>query len=262
MREKSHCDISKKNIILGQDSSNVSHCSPIEPFCKICDKPEEAPPAADLPVLPLRRIRRRRIKHKFALKKPKKTAIRDFVLENPKKAKFYSGLTQWSHESLWNFLGPAKFELSILYSKHVSGKLKTMCVQSQFLLCLMILRRGYYYADIGFTFKLSKNTVAKIFKTWLIFLYVKFKDLQDTLFTRRCDLMKPLPDCFQNVLMKNVRVVVDCTEIQLQSVRNYKNQGNIYRYIFFAQLCVRNPTHFQCFFILSVITRNVPQQRF
>ena len=41
VREKSHCDISKKNIILGQDSSNVSHCSPIEPFCKICDKPEE-----------------------------------------------------------------------------------------------------------------------------------------------------------------------------------------------------------------------------
>ena len=31
MREKSHCDISKKNIILGQDSSNVH---PLSPFAK------------------------------------------------------------------------------------------------------------------------------------------------------------------------------------------------------------------------------------
>ena len=157
--------------------------------------------------------------------------MRDFVLESEKKAKFYSGLTKSSHESLWNFLGQAKFQLSIIDfgGNYISGKMKAMCVESQFLLCLMILRRGYVYHDVAFTFKLSRHTVAAVFKTWLIFLYVKFKDIQEIMFTRSCDLMKPLPVCFQNALLKKVRVVVDCTEIPVQSVRDYKNQGNIYR---------------------------------
>ena len=217
--------------VLALTPSNSTYPSPIESFCKTCDKVEEAPLTPWPPDLPFRIIRRRRpgIKSKFALKRPKKHGIRDFVLENHKKAKFYTGLTKFSKVSLWNFLGPAKYELSIIGSKYISGKSIAMCVESQYLMCLMILRRGYVYQDIAYTFKLSRHTVASIFKTWLQLFYVKFKDIEKIMFTRSCDLMKPLPACFQNSLLKNVRVVVDCTEIPVQSVRNYQNQGNIYR---------------------------------
>ena len=210
---------------------------PIDTFCDICHTVEDAPPvSANNSEIPSNKnIRGFKVKQRFiprsktAVNTSKKSAIRDFVLESPKKAKFYTGLTKTCRDSLWEFLGKAKSQLSIIHTQQTSGKLRTMCIESQFLMTLMILRRGYDYLDVAYTYHMSKNTVARVFKTWLMFFYVKFKDIQDKMFTQKKDLMTPLPEVFCNETLKDVRVVIDCTEIPLQNVENYKNQGNIYR---------------------------------
>ena len=206
--------------------------SPLETFCDTCERPEPIDFEHDPHLYPIPKRKLPRKKIASTMKLPLKTAIRDFVLDSEKRAKYYSGLTKWSHESLWNFLGPAKYQLQIIDSKTTSGRMTKMCVESQFLMTLMILRKGYEYTDVALTYKITIKTVAKVFKTWLMFMYFKFGDLRNAMFTRKCDLMKPLPSVFQNGKLKEVRVVIDCTEIQIESVRNYKNQGNIYRYFF------------------------------
>ena len=218
------------NIDFKEESRKITTLeSPLETFCDICDNPEPVDFEHDPHLYPIPKRKLPRKKIASALKLPLKTAIKDFVLDSEKRAKFYSGLTKWNHETLWNFLGRAKNRLKIIDTKTTSGRMTKMCVESQFLMTLMILRKGYEYTDVALTYKISRKTVARVFKTWLMFLYFKFGDLRNAMFTRKCDLMKPLPTVFQNEKLKEVRVIIDCTEIQIESVRNFKNQGNIYR---------------------------------
>ena len=160
-----------------------------------------------------------------------KTAIKDYILQSEPAAKFYTGISKCNQEALWNLIGPAKTQLTIIGCKRktISGKLRSMCIESQFLLTLLILRRDRAYTDISFQFGISRGLIAKVFKTWLNYFYFKFKDLRDRMFTKKKDIMKPLPKVFQNSILKETRVVIDATELPMESTANFKNQGNIYR---------------------------------
>ena len=180
----------------------------------------------------MRRAKSRRKKEEIAQKKiaknAKRRAVKEFILTSEKHAKFYTGLMKPHHEALWNLLGDARSQLSILNSKKTSGQISAMCLESQFLMTLYILRRDRAYMDVALQFNISHITISRIFKTWLMFIYKKFKDIEGRMFTKKQDLMKPLPAAFKNPLLKETRVVIDCTEIPLESAINYKNQGNIY----------------------------------
>ena len=136
-------------------------------------------------------------------KRPK-TPICDMVLKNERSAKFYTGLYKYQRRSLWNFLGKAKWELEIIGMKQKSGSLKNLSVECQFLMTLLILRKDRAFEDIALQFELQHRTVSKVFKTWLQFIFHKFKDIQDHQFTKRKDLPR-LPGVFKNKLLKNTR---------------------------------------------------------
>ena len=126
------------------------------------------------------------------------------ILKNEKSAKFYTGLYKHQRQSLWNFLGIAKWKLNIIGMEQTSGSLKNLSVECQFLMCLFILRKDREFEDIALQFGLQPRTVSKVFKTWLQFLFHKFKDIQEQQFTKRKDLPR-LPKVFKNKLLKNVR---------------------------------------------------------
>jgi hypothetical protein len=157
-----------------------------------------------------------------------KDAIRHFNEHSKYSAYFYTGLTAEQRRVLWNFLGEAKDFLTIFKTKRVSGKLRTMTVKSQFLLTLFILRRGRKYADISYHFHIGAQLVSRIFKTWIQFIYQNFYDIRDTMFVRKCDVKKPLPRHFRNNLCRDTRVVIDCTEIQVENASNFRQQGAMY----------------------------------
>jgi hypothetical protein len=81
--------------------------------------------------------------------------------------------------------------------------------------------------EVAFHFGLNRHTVGKIFSTWIMFLYKKFSSLCDKMFVPR-SCHSPLPSSFQNALLRNVRIVIDCTEIFTESAENYKQQGNLF----------------------------------
>ena len=158
-----------------------------------------------------------------------KRAIRDYILQSEKAAKFYTGLSKCHQETVWNFLGAAKSQLKIMDTKIISGRMKSMCIESQFLLTFMILRRNRNYTDVAIQFNVSAQLVSRVFKTWLNFLYFKFGDMRTHMFTKKKDIQKPLPKAFQNNTLKDTRVVIDATEISVENTLNFKQQGNIYR---------------------------------
>ena len=61
-----------------------------------------------------------------------------------------------------------------------------------------------------------------------MFMYWKFKSGEDRLFTKTKDILKPLPTAFRKKAFQNVRVVIDCCEIQIENSSNYMEQGHTY----------------------------------
>jgi hypothetical protein len=155
-----------------------------------------------------------------------KDSVEKFVDKTPETCLFYTGLTRDQCEVLWNFLGDDRNDLLIFKSFRTSASLRTISIRSQFFLTLLILRRNRLFKDVAFQFNLGPHLVGKVFKTWLQFMYLKFKSLKDIMFIKKRDIPKPLPKHFQNPLCRDTRVVIDCTEIFLQSSSHFEEKGD------------------------------------
>ena len=92
----------------------------------------------------------------------------------------------------------------------------SISVPCQFLLTLIVPRKGFKYTEFADIFKLSRDTISSVFKTWLYFFYIKFgaPEWRKTLFIRTKDLPKP-PKVFDNGYLRKVRIVIDTTSLQV-----------------------------------------------
>lgn len=152
-----------------------------------------------------------------------------FILESEEKAQYYTGLDKTSRDAIWNFLGEAKDHLHIFGTKKLtSGKMKKLSVSDQFLLTLFKLRCNYPYADLEYRYGVNRKTLARVFKTWLQFMFLKFKAIEKRMFTLKSDLPQPLPKAFMNSLLKDTRVVIDCSELFIESSSDFEAQGNVF----------------------------------
>jgi hypothetical protein len=160
---------------------------------------------------------------------PKKP-VSDYLLnhnENDQKATFYTGLNKEKRDALWEFLGDAKYQLEMIGKKPttISCDLRNISVQCQFLMTLEILRRNRSYQELYHHYWINPGLISQIFKTWVQFMYSKFRDLKNAMFVRKCDIQKPLPRHFRNKMLHDTRVVIDCTECVCESTANYTQQG-------------------------------------
>jgi hypothetical protein len=118
--------------------------------------------------------------------------------------------------------------LLTFFTTIITCTLRTISVRSQFLLTLMILRRNRRFTDIHFHFHIGQALVGRIFKTWIQFMFHKFKDIKAIMFVKKADIKKPLPACFDNPFCRDTRVVIDCTEIFTESSTDFKQQGHLH----------------------------------
>ena len=152
---------------------------------------------------------------------PTSGRISDFILKGEEgHAQKWTGLCYSARLSLWNFLGDAKDHLEMWGRDCKSGTMRSMSVQDQFLMTLLILRKDWDYQEVADVFDLDRHIVSSVFKTWLQFFYVKFKENEAFFFTKKKDIDKSsLPKCFQTKEFREVRVIIDCTEIFTESSR-------------------------------------------
>ena len=148
--------------------------------------------------------------------------ISGFILKGDlEHAQKWTGLCKTARLGLWNFLGDAKDELEMWGRDCKSGTMRCMSVQDQFLMTLLILRKDWDYSEVAAVFDLDPQIVSSTFKTWLQFFYVTFKENESFFFTEKKAINKAyLPKCFQTPKeFRDVRVIIDCTEIFTESSR-------------------------------------------
>lgn len=158
-----------------------------------------------------------------------------FSLEkSDKKCSFYMGLTWNQLKTLHSTLSPACDNLvfwganapigHVLESEKRSMKLNSL---QQMVLTLVRLRVGLLTEDLAYRFEISVGYVSKIVTTWIQFLYNEFTlNFKPFMFPSRKIIEKTLPKTFDN--MKNIRVLLDCTEFFCESPSNFEHQGNLY----------------------------------
>jgi hypothetical protein len=150
--------------------------------------------------------------------------------------RFYTGIAFSSFQTIWELLGEAKCKLSY-WNRELVDKEKTPTKKSgpgrklnpknEFFMTLVRLRLGLLHEDLAFRFGVSSAHVSTVIVTWVQFLYHHFKSTESLFFPARQDLPKAcIPKCFRKY--RNLRVIIDCTEIFTQQSSDFGKQGNSY----------------------------------
>ena len=154
--------------------------------------------------------------------------------KDDKKFSFYTGLHILHFMTIWNFLGDITNKLSywgkarknetVTPTKRTGPKRKLSPI-NQLFLTLMKLRRGYCNKDLAYRFNVSDSYVSTIVITWIQLLFHEFQTLKYAMFPTRQKMKKNIAPCFRPY--KNIRVIVDCTEIFVQTPQNFSKQANL-----------------------------------
>ncbi|XP_045160376.2 uncharacterized protein LOC123525403 [Mercenaria mercenaria] len=157
----------------------------------------------------------------------------DILKKDEKLFKFYTGLTVLQFNHLFNALGESVHTLKYWLGNKTSNRKrrkgkaeKKLCAENQLLLTLMKLRQNFPNKDLAHRFSVSPSTISSIIITWIQFLYKMTQPLWDRMFPSRELIQEHLPACFKS--FRNVRIIIDCFEIFVQSSGNFAEQGNMY----------------------------------
>ena len=101
-----------------------------------------------------------------------------------------------------------------------SGPSRLMSVKDELVMTLMKLRLGSLNADLAVRFGVSETTVSKVINTWVRFLA---KELKCLIYNPCKDVALPhLPKKFNNRKYKNVKHIIDCTEMFIETPKDPK----------------------------------------
>ena len=158
----------------------------------------------------------------------------EIVIENIKHSnemiQFYTGLPDYNSfqavfESLMEY-GADKLCTECVGEMNMNGlgrKRKWRRVD-EFLMVMMRLRLGLLVKDLEFRFKLSAGAVSKIFNAWILFMYECFQSMVEL---PHLDVLQArVPKCFEK--FSNTRIVLDCTEVFIQSPSSLENKSLTY----------------------------------
>ncbi|CAC5392815.1 unnamed protein product [Mytilus coruscus] len=155
------------------------------------------------------------------------------VKEDPAKFKFYTGLTVPQFMCLLGYLGPSVNKLVYWNNdcdvpdrspKKRPGPKQKMTPMNKLFMTLIRIRQGLLLEDLSYRFGVSKTTVSRVVLTWIQFLYIRLSALRTKMFPDRSKIRKHLPKSFKKY--KNIRCIIDCTEVFVQQSRNFGKQGN------------------------------------
>lgn len=158
------------------------------------------------------------------------------VKDDDQQFKFYTGISYSHFESIWELLGEAKYKLSYWNRENMdtektptkkTGPGRKLKPKEEFFLTLVRLRLGCLNEDLAYRFGISASHVSTIIVTWIQFLYKSFKEIEPLFFPDVKDIPKSaIPKCFKK--FKNIRVIIDCTEIHTHQSSDFRKQGNMY----------------------------------
>jgi hypothetical protein len=151
------------------------------------------------------------------LKEPEGILSLDRFRGNPDLIQFYTGFDNYKHlKFFFGILGPAANELNY------------QCLQvnlaplDQLFLTMIRLRRAKEITELSFLFGVSRQTVGRIFCTWINFMYCQLKELN--IWPSRRSVQQHMPQHFGK-LFPSTRVILDATECPIIKSKNVASQS-------------------------------------
>ncbi|KAK3928979.1 putative ubiquitin carboxyl-terminal hydrolase 16 [Frankliniella fusca] len=152
------------------------------------------------------------------------------LIKKPEKFKFFTGLSIFNFNVLFEFLGGDETikALKVEYARKTPKKFGKQILSSEdkLLMFLVRLRRGLPLYDLGYVFGISKTRCGEIVYAMLRLLYLTFKNLEKHMFLSAEEQRKKKPLPFKP--FKNLIVIIDGLEIYVDRPSNFQHQGNTY----------------------------------
>lgn len=144
------------------------------------------------------------------------------ILASDKKVRFYTGF-----QNAERFLVFYKFVKRgySSYKAENSGRPHSLCLMDEVILVLMRLRVGLLEEDLADRFCVSVSTVSRIFIFWVEFLSEYLDGVPRWPSRKLIDNF--MPEAFKE-LYPTTRVILDCTEIFIETPRDYTTQSATY----------------------------------
>ena len=117
----------------------------------------------------------------------------------------------------YEYLGPGVNDLRYWGSNNQDisyGRKRLLSNHNEFFLVLVRLRLGLFEKDFTNRFNVSTSTVCRICRTWIQFMYVRFKEIP--LWPSKDLVNLYMPKCFKE-LYPSTRVIIDATEIFVET---------------------------------------------
>lgn len=162
-------------------------------------------------------------------KSQQKLDVNESLFSSKGKMMLYCGMTKAMFDSLYDTIKPEAHKL-----RHWKGPKRTvnptrkeglkrgrkrkLTPKNEFFLSLMKLKTGLHMAILGDLFDISQSQVSRICFTWFTFLSTAIGSLVYN--PEKGAVMKTLPTAFQTPLYRDVRHIVDGTEIFIETPKN------------------------------------------
>ena len=158
--------------------------------------------------------------HKFGLER--------FSTDND-SIKFYTGFTSYEQiKFFYELVQPTAKTMTYCYAtgerKSRSGARNTQVIDELFMF-LVRLRLGLFEQDLAHRFQIHISFVSRKITTWCNYLY--FMLGSQPIWPSREDVKCYMPECFRT-LYPTTRVIIDCTEIYVQTPSSLLLQSQLY----------------------------------
>ncbi|KAK3909668.1 O-methyltransferase bfoE [Frankliniella fusca] len=145
--------------------------------------------------------------------------------------KFYTGITQTVFELLYDFLGGDevcdKLKYEYKYSTPKRERFNSeLTSKTKLFLTLLRLRRGIVGRDLKVLFNITEYHALRIAYTWIRFMSLQFKKLDQLMFVSSAAQNPLKPRCFEK--FPNLRVIIDSTEFKIQRPKHFQQQNNTF----------------------------------
>ena len=145
--------------------------------------------------------------------------------------KFYTGFPSYNHLlKVYSLLEPSAERMSYIYSAGMNVQeswpsARTMVLIDEFFLFLVRVRVGLFAQDLAHRFNIHIATVSRKIITWANFLY--FFLGSQVIWASREEIDSHMTEGFKRLYPKT-RVILDCTEIYVQSPSSLLLQSQLY----------------------------------
>jgi hypothetical protein len=152
------------------------------------------------------------------------------IEQNDSKILFYTGIPdKETFHAVFDELKDTAFENTTRSGSTCTssnkGRPRRLRIIDEFFLVLMRLRLGLLLEDLADRFHVSVSTCSNIFNAWVDFLHVQLQPL--IMWPSRDAINATMPMSFRQKF-SNCRVIVDCTEVFVQTPSSLANKSLLY----------------------------------